>query len=116
MLVPPREEHRQLVAVDDLAQVVGKIREAVRRVDGQLALEQPQRLRDVMDRTLSGQRMMATLVGTRYIESQLFGVTATDPVTFVGGCALLAMAGLTASLIPALRALRVDPITALRQQ
>jgi putative ABC transport system permease protein len=46
----------------------------------------------------------------------LFGVTATDPVTFVGGCALLAMAGLSASLIPALRAMRVDPITVLRQQ
>ena len=49
--------------------LVPAIREAVRQVDGQLAVERPQRLRDVLGRTLSGQRMMATLVG-------LFGATA----------------------------------------
>jgi putative ABC transport system permease protein len=54
------------------------------------------------------------LLGTRYIEAQLFGVTATDPLTFVGGCVVLAIAGLTASVIPALRAMHVDPVLALR--
>jgi FtsX-like permease family len=53
------------------------------------------------------------LLGTRYIEAQLFGVTATDPLTFVGGCVVLAIAGLTASVIPALRAMHVDPVIAL---
>jgi ABC-type lipoprotein release transport system permease subunit len=50
---------------------------------------------------------------TKYIEAQLFGVRATDPLTFVSGCVVLAIAGLTASVIPALRAMRVDPIIAL---
>jgi putative ABC transport system permease protein len=49
--------------------LVPAIREAVRQVDSQLAVERPQRLRDVLDRTLSSQRMMATLVG-------LFGAVA----------------------------------------
>jgi predicted permease len=163
--------------------LVPAIREAVRQGDSQLAIERPQLLRDVLDRTLSRQRMMATLVGlfgavalvlavlglygvmahvatertpeigirlamgaqpasivtlllgqgfrllglggaigltgalltTRYIEAQLFGVTATDPLTFVSGCAVLVSACLAASVIPALRAMRVDPVIALRR-
>ena len=43
--------------------------------------------------------LTGALLGTRYIEAQLFGVTATDPLTFVSGCVVLAIAGLTASLI-----------------
>jgi putative ABC transport system permease protein len=163
--------------------LVPAIREAVRQVDGQLAVERPQVLRDVLDRSLSRQRMMATLVGlfgasalllavcglygvmahaasqrtaeigirlamgaqpasivslllgqglrllgiglaigltgallgTRYIEAQLFGVTATDPLTFVSVCVVLGTAGLAASVIPAVRAMRLDPIIALRR-
>jgi macrolide transport system ATP-binding/permease protein len=170
-------------ATGNPASLIPAIREAVRRVDSQVALERPQLLRDVLHRTLSRQRMMATLVGlfgalalilavlglygvmahvatqrtpeigirlalgaqpasivtlllgqglrllgmgvaigltgallvTRYIEAQLFGVTATDPLTFASGCVVLALAGLTASLIPALRAMRVDPVVALRR-
>jgi putative ABC transport system permease protein len=162
--------------------LVPAIRDAVRQVDGQLAVERPQLLRDVLDRTLGRQRMMATLVGlfgavalilavlglygvmaqvatrrtpeigirlalgaqpasivtlllgqglrllgiglaigltaallgARYLEAQLFGVTATDPLTFVSGCVALAIAGLTASVIPALRAMRVDPVSVIR--
>jgi predicted permease len=170
-------------AADSPLALVPGIRDAVRQVDRQLALERPQLLGDVLDRTLSTQRMLATLVslfggvalllaalglygvmahaatqrtpeigirlamgaqpasivnlllaqsvrllgigaaigltgalvGTRYIESQLFGVTATDLVTFVSACVVLAIAGLTASLIPALHAMRIDPIIALRR-
>ena len=169
-------------AASNPVSLVPAIREAVRHVDSQLAVERPQLLRDVLDRTLSGQRMMATLVGlfgalalilavlglygvmahvaaertpeigirlavgaqpasivtlllgqglrllgtgvaiglagallgTRYIEAQLFGVTANDPLTFAGGCVVLAIAGITASVIPALRAMRIDPIRVLR--
>lgn len=59
--------------------------------------------------------LTGALLGTRYIEAQLFGVTATDPLTFVGGCVVLVIAGLTASVIPALRAMHVDPVIALRR-
>ena len=170
-------------AADSPLALLPGIRDAVRQVDSQLALERPQLLGDVLDRTLSTQRMLATLVGlfggvalllaalglygvmahaatqrtaeigirlamgaqpasivslllaqsvrllgigaaigltgalagTRYIESQLFGVTATDLVTFVSACVVLAIAGLTASLIPALYAMRIDPVIALRR-
>jgi ABC-type antimicrobial peptide transport system permease subunit len=170
-------------AADRPMALVPAIREAVREVDSQLALERPQLLGDVLDRTLSTQRTLATLlglfgavasllaalglyglmahvatqrtpeigvrlamgarpasilslllgqsvrllaigaaigltgalVGTRYIEAQLFGVPATDPVTFVSACVVLATAGLTASVIPALHAMRIDPMVALRR-
>jgi hypothetical protein len=38
---------------------------------------------------------MCALLGSWYIESKLFGVTATDPLTVVEGCVVLAIAGLT---------------------
>ena len=56
------------------------------------------------------------LVLTRLMESLLFGVTATDPLTFVGVPLVLAAVAFLANLIPALRASRVDPITALRYE
>ena len=59
--------------------------------------------------------LTGALLGARYIEAQLFGVTATDPLAFVSACVVLAIAGLTASVIPALRAMHVDPIIALRR-
>jgi predicted permease len=45
----------------------------------------------------------------------LYGISATDPVTFFGVSALLVGVGFVASLVPALRASRVDPIVALRE-
>ena len=55
------------------------------------------------------------VLAVRYVEAQLFGVTATDPLTFVSAGAALAVAAVAASLIPAVRAMRVDPIAALRR-
>jgi putative ABC transport system permease protein len=53
---------------------------------------------------------------SRVLTSQLFGITTRDPVTYVSVAALLAAVALTASYLPARRALRVDPMTALRSE
>lgn len=51
---------------------------------------------------------------TRVLSSMLFGISSTDTLTYVVACSVLASAALVASIVPALRALRVDPITAVR--
>ena len=57
-----------------------------------------------------------SVAGGRLIESQLFGIQTTDPATFVAVAALLAAVAIVATLVPALRATRVDPIEALRYE
>jgi len=82
--------------------------------------------RDVL-RLVVGQGIALAIVGavagiagalglTRYLQSLLYGVRPTDPLTFAGVAILLALVSLAACYIPARRATRVDPLAALRHE
>jgi len=60
--------------------------------------------------------IIASLAITRLVSSLLFGISATDPLTFFVVAVLLSLVALAATYIPARRAIRVDPVTALRYE
>jgi len=61
-----------------------------------------------------GLGMIGALALTGVMKGLLFGVSATDPGTFVGVALLFVAVALLASYLPARRAARIDPMTALR--
>jgi len=78
-------------------------------------------------RLVIGQGMALAIVGiaiglvgafalTRLLGTQLYSVRPTDPATFAGVSCLLAAIAFVATLVPALRATRVDPVVALREE
>jgi predicted permease len=58
----------------------------------------------------------AALIGARLISAQLFGMSPTDPVTLISAAMVLTLVALLAGYLPARRASRVNPLTALRYE
>jgi ABC-type antimicrobial peptide transport system permease subunit len=58
----------------------------------------------------------AALATTRFVESFLYGIKSTDPVTLSAAAAVLALVAATAGYLPARRASRLDPMAALREE
>jgi len=80
-----------------------------------------------VQRLVVGQALRLTLLGsglglaaafalTRFMQSQLHGVRADDPPTFVGVTLILALSSAAAAWLPTARAVRVDPVVALRHE
>ena len=80
-----------------------------------------------VQRLVVGQALRLTLLGsgiglasayalTRFMQSQLHGVRADDPPTFAGVTLILALSSAAAAWLPTARAVRVDPVVALRHE
>jgi len=53
---------------------------------------------------------------SRYVESQLYGMKASDPAVFAGAGALLVVVAVAAALVPGWRASKIDPMVALKYE
>jgi putative ABC transport system permease protein len=63
-----------------------------------------------------GLGLVLALVAGRFMQTLLYGVSAADPLTFVSVAVMLALVALAASLVPAWRATRVNPVVALKTE
>jgi putative ABC transport system permease protein len=113
-----------LAAVGIYGVLAYSIQQRTKEIGIRMALgASPQQVR----RTIAGQGMALALVGlaigvggglglTRLLEGLLFGVKPWDPLAFAGAVVALALVALLASMLPAFRASRVDPMVALRYE
>jgi putative ABC transport system permease protein len=113
-----------LAAVGIYSVLAYAVRRRVREIGIRMALGA--QISDVL-RMVVIEGMTPTLIGMaigvagalalgRVLSTLIYGVQATDPLTFVGVSAILAAVALFASLIPAYRATRVEPVKALREE
>jgi len=113
-----------LAAVGIYSVLSYSVKRSVREIGIRLALGAP--VGEVL-RMVVFEAMKPTLLGVaigtagalalgRVLSSLIFGVRPTDPLTFVAVAALLAAVALVASIVPAYRATKVDPMVALRYE
>jgi putative ABC transport system permease protein len=113
-----------LAAVGIYSVLSYSVKRSVREIGIRLALGAP--LGDVL-RMVMFEAVKPTLLGVaigtagalalgRVLSSLIFGVRPTDPITFLAVAALLAAVALVASIVPAYRASKVDPMVALRYE
>ena len=113
-----------LAAVGTYGVMSYAVAERTREIGIRMALgaSTPTVLKDVL-----GDALRVTLAGlaigavaayflTRFIAALLFGISAVDPLTYVAVSVVLGAVSLLASYVPARRALRIDPLIALRQE
>lgn len=113
-----------LTALGVFAVIAYMVRERTREIGIRMAVgATPQRVRNMVLRQTAWLVAIGTVAGTalgavctRFLGSLIYGVSAVDPLTFGVVAVLLALVGLTASYLPARRAMRVDPMLALREE
>ena len=113
-----------LAAIGTYGVMAYLVNQATREIGIRMALGATQQnilsliLRKGMTLALSGVALglAAAFALTQLLRSQLFGINATDPATFVAIAVLLAGIALFASYIPARRAARIDPMISLRSE
>jgi putative ABC transport system permease protein len=87
-----------------------------------LGATRPAVLRDVLGQTMRLTAaglvvgVLAAAFATRFIASLLFGITSADTLTWLAAASVLVVVALLATIVPARRAVRIDPLIALRQE
>ena len=113
-----------LTAIGVFAVIGYMVRERTREIGIRMAVgATPQRVRNMVLRQTGWLAVIGAIVGlgiaavcTRFLGSLIYGVRATDPLTFILVPAILGMIALLASYVPARRAMSVDPMLALRDE